>query len=122
VDPAAEDHAWAVLGDLCRRGLAEACHDAGMQQGGEWQKRPAFRRAVELWDRACSAGDGDACESLANAYESGEGVRVDVVHALELHTIACDLGSLWACDLASARAHSESRLPGLQAQSQARRV
>lgn len=61
--------------------------------------RPASFAAVRLAQREynCAAGDYLDCQTLAEAYEKGEGVERDLAKSLALFTRACEADGLWAC-------------------------
>ena len=51
------------------------------------------KRAVELYQRACDAGDKKlGCNRLAEMYEKGQGMEKDAGHAAQLFKQACDAG------------------------------
>jgi TPR repeat protein len=71
---------------------AEHCHPAAeiLAEGRSGVKAdPA--RAIELFTRACDAGDGGSCQELATRYRSGAGVTRDPVRAAALYQRVCDL-------------------------------
>ena len=53
--------------------------------------------AVAGFERACSAGDGPACDGLAKLLSEGSGVAADPVRAEVLHTRACASGVAAGC-------------------------
>ena len=54
-------------------------------------------KAAALYQRACDANEGDACESLGDMYWYGIGFKEDQVKGKALLKKGCDLGSRWAC-------------------------
>ena len=54
-------------------------------------------RAIELFDSACVAKNGDGCLSEALIYQSGDGVPQDAAKAAQLKEKACQLGIKAAC-------------------------
>jgi TPR repeat protein len=78
---------------LCRDGNAVACHGAGRVAEDP-------EEAVKLFERACDAGAGAACKSLADVVEAGKGTRRDAARALALYERACSAGDRSACHLA----------------------
>lgn len=64
----------------------------------------ATRRALALYERACTGGSGMACSTLAKAYLDGDGVAKDPARANRLFSRSvallrpqCDQGSARAC-------------------------
>jgi TPR repeat protein len=59
--------------------------------------------ACERWSetahlqKACDAGDAEACSKLGQQYYSGKGVKEDRVKAVSLYQKACDGGSATGC-------------------------
>lgn len=47
--------------------------------------------------RACDEGDSIACSNVAQAFEVGDGVAVDVARAEAMYRVACDGGAWLAC-------------------------
>jgi TPR repeat protein len=47
--------------------------------------------------RACDEGDSISCSNVAQAYEVGDGVPVDVARAEAMYRVACDGGAWLAC-------------------------
>ncbi|MBI5211052.1 MAG: caspase family protein [Elusimicrobia bacterium] len=58
-------------------------------------KEPAFAAAV--FQKACEAGDGRSCSSLAWAHKAGEGISKDQARFLNLRDTACKLNYAPAC-------------------------
>ena len=58
------------------------------------------KRALELNNSRCNAGDARHCHQLGDAYLDGHGVAKDVKRALELYRIACQSGDKHACEAA----------------------
>lgn len=65
-------------------------------QNAETQKN--LRRAVDLYEKACTGGITEACAQAAYLYEEGKGVSRNHKRALALNTTACDAGSPNACN------------------------
>lgn len=63
---------------------------------GEWLPADA-KRAIELYDRACTANHATACNNLGAMYALGHGVTVDPVKAASLYAKACSIGSREGC-------------------------
>ena len=51
----------------------------------------ALERAAALYEMACAGGLCQSCLDLADAYEHGRGVRVDLQRAAELRAVRCAL-------------------------------
>lgn len=85
----AQPHAAA---GLASKGPEQAFH-AGMTAYG----RKDFATAVRQFIIACKGHHGEGCFSLANAYETGEGVPTDKARAAKLYDQSCNLGSADAC-------------------------
>lgn len=54
-------------------------------------------RAAVLFGKGCQLGDAAACGALAQMYETGNGIPVDRVRAMQLHSLACDKGAEESC-------------------------
>ncbi len=74
----------------CDKGEPLACTGAGVHHlHGLGTKAKDASRAAELFTRACAADEGQGCHYLAELFESGIGVKLDLPHALTLHDTAC---------------------------------
>jgi TPR repeat protein len=79
----------------CDGGFANGCLGAGVLL-----LRAAPRKAAEaaVWfERGCTAGNADACVTLAGQVERGDGVAKDSSRAADLRAQACKLGNKPAC-------------------------
>ncbi len=56
-----------------------------------------YRRASEMFEKACALADALGCNNLAFAYETGNGVPQDRLRALEFWEKGCDLGHASGC-------------------------
>lgn len=54
-------------------------------------------KVEELYERACDAGNADACASVGLMYQNGRGVAADGLHAFVFYKQACDANSASAC-------------------------
>ena len=54
--------------------------------------------AVALFNKACSAGSGEACAYLGFIYDHGVGVGEDEKQAKRFYKLACDLGESDGCE------------------------
>lgn len=79
----------ALLSLDCDHGFVNAC--------SELSRRSATRGRLLHAQTGCDRGDLAACDELAVLYERGEGVRMDVERAAELHRRACDGGHALGC-------------------------
>ena len=57
-----------------------------------------FGTGTEYYRYACELGEIEACMKIANAYERGIGVDVNVEQGLIFFGLACDMEDQWACD------------------------
>lgn len=78
----------------CEGGDPRGCKNLGDVHAGAFsvQTEPVaadFASANSLYDRACTAGDGMACNSLAVQYLEGKGVAASPATALDLLERAC---------------------------------
>ncbi|MEQ8886035.1 MAG: tetratricopeptide repeat protein, partial [Sandaracinaceae bacterium] len=69
--------------------------------GAEGAGQPASSPAT-----ACEGGDAAACLSLGRAFETGDGVEVDVAQAIVLYERACEGGEGRGCTAAGSRYHN----------------
>jgi uncharacterized protein len=78
-------------------GDVEACMALGdVYRKGEWLPVDA-KRAIELYDRACTANHPMACNNLGAMYVLGQGTKVDPEKAAALYAKACSIGSREGC-------------------------
>ena len=70
--------------------------DLGLKEGSGTSVREHARSREEL-EKAAATGDGQACFTLAELYEKGEGVSPDPEKARELFAKACGAGFQKAC-------------------------
>jgi len=75
---------------LCDAGTAASCYEAGIASGDA-------RRALELFDKACTAGSGDGCAAAGELQRDGKGRAADPTAAAKLFDKGCDAGSGKAC-------------------------
>lgn len=52
-----------------------------------------YKKAVELFDKACDGGIADGCNNLGHMYANGKGVKMDMTRAMGYARRACDAGS-----------------------------
>jgi hypothetical protein len=84
----------------CNLNVAHAC----FMLAAALASNPATASAGQpLFAKACTGGEGEACEALAVTYEAGTGVPKDAVRARTLHTQACTGGVAAACVAAGNR-------------------
>jgi TPR repeat protein len=84
----------------CNLNVAHACFVLAAALAGN----PATASAGQpLFAKACTGGEGQACEALAVMYEAGTGVPKDAARARTLHTQACTSGVAAACVAAGNR-------------------
>jgi hypothetical protein len=77
------------LGAGCAAGIAAECRILGEHEA------PA--RALDLFRKACEAGDVGGCYDLARVLDTGRGRRPDERVAAELYRRACDAGHGGSC-------------------------
>jgi hypothetical protein len=56
-----------------------------------------LEKAEQLYERACDAGNADACATVGLFYQNGRGVAADGLHAFVFYKQACDATSASAC-------------------------
>ena len=56
-----------------------------------------YKKAVELYQKACDLGNAGAYCNLGNMYYKGFGVAVDKNKALQLYKKSCDMGDERGC-------------------------
>lgn len=76
---------------LCDAGTAASCYEAGVANTD-----PA--RAFGLFDKACSAGNGDGCAAAGEMQRDGKGRVADPAAAAKLFEKGCTIGSGKACE------------------------
>ncbi len=64
---------------------------------------------IKNLDKECSQGDGSACLSLGEFYQTGEEVREDQVKALFYYEKACDLDNSVSCSIAGSYYASDNK-------------
>lgn len=82
----------------CKQGWAESCVDAGLIRERAKEDLP---RALELWTRACTLGDGRGCAKVGLAHKYGTAGPVDLVAALASYEEACTKGYFGGCGFAA---------------------
>ena len=91
--------AAALLGGACDAGEMAGCAAAGnllLETAGG--NTGAAARIETYLARACTAGEGAACMSLAKALADGRVLAPDVPRALALYADRCDAGNEAACN------------------------
>ena len=79
-------------------GEASGCYKlGGLYYNGEGVKQD-YKKASELFSKACEMGEASGCVLLGFLYQYGEGVRKDYNKAMEFFGKACDLGEQKGCD------------------------
>jgi TPR repeat protein len=97
-DPVGAVVIWEM--EACEKGYARACAAAGFeyQHNEEIARDPV--RAIQLYRKACDAGDPIGCSYLGRAHADGVGgLARDPAKAAQLYASACDAGSGSACSL-----------------------
>ncbi len=97
-DPVGAVVIWEM--EACEKGYARACAAAGFeyQHNEEIARDPV--KAVQLYRKACDAGDPIGCSYLGRAHADGVGgLARDPAKAAQLYASACDAGSGSACSL-----------------------
>ena len=56
-----------------------------------------YKKAIELFKKACDLGDATGCYNLGVFYAKGQGVKQDYKKAAELFKKACDSGNVIGC-------------------------
>jgi TPR repeat protein len=62
------------------------------------QRKKDYKGAIELFERACAEGQDAACYQLGVIYRDGVGVAVSDRRAQSWFQLACQKGSVAACD------------------------
>ncbi|MCE9572740.1 MAG: sel1 repeat family protein [Deltaproteobacteria bacterium] len=79
--------------ELCNKDTAQAC----TALAGMLAEQDKHADAFNLYQRACTAGDGNACNSVGFAHYTSHGAPWDVVKAAAGYQKACDLGEPVGC-------------------------
>lgn len=79
--------------------LLGAKESVELQEGREAYKRGDYKRAFELFERACEDKVAEGCSNLASMYDKGEGVKKNKAKAMQLFQKACDSGDMGICIL-----------------------
>ncbi|MBX3207230.1 MAG: sel1 repeat family protein [Labilithrix sp.] len=94
------------LEQRCARGDEDACLDLADRIGHHPAPgvRPDRKRAVAIYERACDAGSGRACEAAAELWFDWMAAPggSDAPRAVKLHARACDLGRPASCSALAA--------------------
>jgi TPR repeat protein len=85
--------ARALLSSACDKNVMRACHNLGVLL---YQSANATQ-AVELFKRACQAGDGAACTALGAAHHTGIGADLHLTKAIEFYGDGCKRGHADGC-------------------------
>ncbi len=56
-----------------------------------------FKKANELYKKACDLGSSSGCNNLGYAYENGRGLTKDERRGLDLYKKACEKGNETSC-------------------------
>lgn len=92
-----ERAAQSLYTACANHGDANACNQVGQLAASRtWGTKNAVQ-AARLFAMACDAGAAAGCENLAEAYEAGDGLAVDMRRAWELHERACQGKRGFAC-------------------------
>jgi len=67
-----------------------------MYDNGKGVKKD-YKKAVELYNKACDGGLADGCNNLGRMYAHGKGVKMDMTRAMGYARRACDADSWIAC-------------------------
>lgn len=96
----------------CQAGNASDCFLAGSEWERKLRQMPESERrteaaaihlrSMEAHNRGCELGAAGSCADRASAYEHGNGVARDVVHAARLYERACGLDLALGCERAGA--------------------
>ena len=74
------------------------CYNLGnLYSSGQGVKQD-YKKARELYSKACDIGHVDGCYNLGVLYLNGQGVRQDKRRAKEYFGKACDMGEQGGCD------------------------
>ena len=77
--------------EKCQDGDFEICAELG-------DAEKDYKKAAQLYKKACDGGIMDGCNSLGIAYDDGKGVAKDVYKAAQLFQKACDGGIMDGCN------------------------
>nr|WP_314240039.1 tetratricopeptide repeat protein [uncultured Campylobacter sp.] len=77
---------------------ASACSNLGFLYQNGKGVRQNYKKAKELYTRACDAGDANGCHNLGVFYVNGKGVKQDKRVAKEYFCKTCDMGEQSGCD------------------------
>lgn len=80
----------------CAAEVGLACRQLGLRRDASSAKGDR-QVAHDLFEKACTLGDGPGCKELASFVERGRVGRADVPRALALYTRACELGDGHGC-------------------------
>ncbi|WP_196795248.1 trypsin-like serine protease [Porphyrobacter sp. AAP82] len=109
-----QPRAAALLGKACDVGEIAGCLPAGRllieAPGSETDSETAIRIDAYL-SRACAAGVGEACITLATALGEGKVLAQDIPRALALTAESCDAGDRAACDEIAMREEDDPAVP-----------
>jgi len=108
--------AAGLLGGACDAGEIAACWPAGRllietAAPGPGTAPDTAARIDAYLSRACSAGMGAACTTLAKALGEGEVLAADIPRALALTAEGCDAGERAACDEIARREEDDPAVP-----------
>gem|GEM_PF-3159009 len=98
------DEAERLWGLACAGGVAPACMDAGILNGGHAHldagahRHPNPGRAARWYSRACDLSEPAGCYALSLLHADGQGIERDPDKARRLMKRACDLGHGPACE------------------------
>lgn len=76
---------------------AGACMELGAMYEAGIGTEVDLKKALILYDRACSMGNGFACSSAGYMYGTGRGTQIDYPKSINLYAHACDLGVGQGC-------------------------
>ena len=77
---------------------AESCYNLGVSYHDGQGVKQDYKKAVELFFKACEADYVKGCYNLGGSYYNGQGVKQDRNKASELYAKACDMGLKQGCD------------------------
>ncbi|CZE50912.1 tetratricopeptide repeat protein [Campylobacter geochelonis] len=83
-----------IISDLgCGVGLTKGCIKAAK----EYENKYEYKKAAELYKKACDGGDADGCYAFGKSYEYGKGAIQNFSKAAEFYEKACDGGDIMDC-------------------------
>jgi TPR repeat protein len=102
----------SIFGSGCKprseEGLEKGCNEGKLDECvtladhyelGDYVQIPKdSKKAVALYEKACTAGNSSGCYGLGLAYENGHGVEVNESKAFQLYQTGCNGDSLVACN------------------------